>query len=311
MNIDVQELVADELRRRVGGVTWEPALLDRALERHTRRQLRRRTTMAAVTLSVAAAVIAGAVTVALSSGRPAGARSSVQTVAYVVNRARSAVDAARTEILEVHSRLSNGWSYTAWLDPQTGNIRIDASPPAGRPIRYYASNSHAVMINYQTKTYARQPFVAPGLGLRPGLMLLSLFPVSVTWGDLGGSIPSAAAIRHQLATGTFRPIGAVIVHGQRLLHLRGVGKLPELRPFGGGYRALDMWISATTFLPAISITGEGPYAPRMNSTFTWLPATQENRAVFAPEVPAGFKDVSNFLHRLRMPVPAPSGTASP
>lgn len=73
-----------------------------------------------------------------------------------------------------------------------------------------------------------------------------------------------------------------------------------------------MWINASTFLPVRSVTGEGPYAPRIDSTFTWLPATEENRAVFTPELPAGFRDVSGSLHRLttRLPAPSPSPTAS-
>jgi hypothetical protein len=312
VNIDVQELVADELRRQASAVTWQPALLDRALERHRRRQFRRRAALGAGTFSLAVAVLAVVVSTALSRG-PAASRPAVQTVAYVVSRARSALATAGAGILEVQSRLSNGWSYTAWLRPADGEIRIDTYPPAGGPVRYYASNSRAFVVNDETKTYSTQRITVYALGQPPGMMLMSLFGVSVTWGDLGGSIPSAAAIRHQLATGSFRLIGTETVNGHRLLHLRGEGRLPELRPAGGGYRALDMWINASTFLPVRSVTGEGPYAPRINSTFTWLPASQHNRAVFRPEVPAGFRDVSGFLPGLAThgPAPSPSPTASP
>jgi hypothetical protein len=309
VNIDVQELVADELRRRASGVTWQPALLDRALERHRRRQLRRRAAVGAGTFSLAVSVLAVVVFSATSGSRAASPRPSVQTVAYVVSRARSAVATADAEILEVHSRLSNGWSYTAWLGPAAGEIRIDTYPPAGRPVRYYSTNSRAFMINFETRTYSSQPVVGHGLGQPPGVILFSLFGVSATWGDLGGSIPSGAAIRHQLATGAFRLIGRETVYGERLLHLTGVGKLPELRPAGGGYRALDMWINPSTFLPVRSVTGEGPYAPRIESMFTWLAATRQ-RAIFVPEVPAGFKDVSDFLPGLAAPQPSTSPTSA-
>lgn len=55
----------------------------------------------------------------------------------------------------------------------------------------------------------------------------------------------------------------------------------------GAIRPIDMWVNARTYLPVSSVTGEGPYAPRMHSIFTWLPATAQNRAVFTPEIPQG------------------------
>jgi len=313
VTFDVEELLAAELDRRASKVTWHPALLDGALARHRQQNLRRRAAVGAATISLAAAVLAVAVAVAaaISSGRAASSRPSVQTLAYVVNRVRSALGAAGAEILEVHSRLSNGWSYTAWVDPAAGNLRIDTNPPGGSPVRYYASGSQVAIVKYETKTYSSEQVDVYALGQPPGWILFSLLGVSATWGDLGGSIPSAAAIRHQLDVGKFRLAGAETVNGQRLLHLRGVGKLPELRPVGGGYRAIDMWVDAATFLPVTSVTGGGPYAPRIESTFTWLRATPRNRAVLAPEVPTGFQSVSILPPGLTTQAPTPGDSASP
>jgi hypothetical protein len=83
------------------------------------------------------------------------------------------------------------------------------------------------------------------------------------------------------------------VRGQRLLHLRWSWRLPQHKPLnhpGWSYQT-NMWVSARTYLPVSSVIDEGPYAPPIHSIFTLLPATPQNRAVFKPQIPAGFRPV--------------------
>jgi hypothetical protein len=178
---------------------------------------------------------------------------------------------------------------------------------------YYVSRSRAVIVNYQTKTYSTANVVVHGRRQIPALTRVVLFPVSLTWGGLGARLPSAAAIRRELANGSFRLVGTETVGGERLLHLRGSGVLPQFGPLnhpGWGYQTIDMWINARTYLPVSSVTGEGPYAPRMHSTFTWLPATPQNRAVFTPEIPPGFGPVPRLM-RVPARLPLARRTAKP
>jgi hypothetical protein len=309
VNIEVQELLADELHRRADAVTWRPALLDNVLKRHRERALRRRATTSAAVMGVAIAVLAVSVSAIASSHPIRPARPTVQTVAYVVGRTRSAVSAVGADILEVHSRLSNGWSYSAWLEPAAGDSRVDMLPPAGAggALFYYSDRLRAVLVNYQTKTYSTASLIGPGLGVARDLMQLSVFPVSVSWGNFGPGLPTPAVIRQELASRSFRLVGTETVNGQRLLHLRGASTLPPLGPRGWGYDTLDIWISSATYLPVSSVTGLGPYAPRVYSTFKWLRPTRQNRAVFAPEIPSGFRNESALPHRL---VAQPAATAT-
>jgi hypothetical protein len=47
-----------------------------------------------------------------------------------------------------------------------------------------------------------------------------------------------------------------------------------------------------------SATDESGYAPRMETTFTWQPATRPTQAIFTPEIPAGFRYLSLHLQFL-------------
>ena len=292
MSIDVEELLAAELHSRANAVTWQPALLDGALRRHRKRELRQRAALAAGAACVASAVLVASATAALSGQRVLPGQSGVKTVAYVLSRVRSAVGTARADVLEVRSQLGNGWSYTAWFDPATGKSRVDEQPPAGGPVFFYFRWSRTIIVDYQARTYVTGHLSAP--------MRQLLLPVTVSWGGLA-ALPTPAVIRRALASGSFRLVGVDTVHGQRLLHYRGTDKLPSLGPADGGYHTLDIWINAATYLPVKSVTGVGPYTPRMRSTFTWLPATRQNLAVFTPQIPTGFRDETSRLIPVNLP----------
>jgi hypothetical protein len=118
----------------------------------------------------------------------------------------------------------------------------------------------------------------------------------VSWTGLNAPLPTPSAIRRALAVGSYRLVGSETVNGARLLHLRWTR---PSQPAGfGGYHSLDLWVSAATYLPVRSVTDESVYAPRMESTFTWQPATRSTQATFTPAIPAGFRYLSLHLQFL-------------
>jgi hypothetical protein len=131
VSIDVEGLLAAALSRRANEVDWQPELLDGALQRRRERLIRRRAGLVAGTGFLAVTVLAVSVSAALSSGGVRTAVPKVQTVAYVVNRTRSAVNAVRGDVLKVESQLADGWSFTTWVESATGSSCIDAQPPGG------------------------------------------------------------------------------------------------------------------------------------------------------------------------------------
>lgn len=289
MSADLEELLSAELLKRAEGITWQPVVLDRALHRHGRLRRRRRVAMATGMACAAAVVLAVSVSAATPETGGTHARGLVRTVAYVVNRVRTAIGAAQAEVLEVRSRTSIGWSYTAWFKPATGQSRVDVYPPAGgSPVFYYFGNSRSVTVDYQSRTYSTGHITQQWQQL--------IVPVWVSWNGLNAALPTPAAIRRALAVGSYRLVGSETVDGARLLHLRWTR---PLRPTGlGGYHSLDLWVSAATYLPVRSVTDESVYAPRMESTFTWQSATRSTEAIFTPDIPAGFRYLSLHLQFL-------------
>jgi hypothetical protein len=280
MSADLEELLSAELPRRAEAVTWQPAVLDRALDLHRRLRRRRRMAIAAGLACVAVVVVTASVSAATLGTGGARSRGLVTTVAYVVGRVRTAIGAARADVLEVHSRTSIGWSYTAWFDPATGQSRVDVYPPGGgAPVFYYFGRSRLVAVDYQSRTYVTGKTTLQSQSL--------LIPIWVAWNGVDAPLPTPAAIRHALAAGSYRLVGRETVDGVRLLHLRWTRPAP--RAVLGGYGRLDLWVSAQTYLPVRSVTDETPYAPRMESSFTWRSAARSTHSIFTPEIPAGFR----------------------
>jgi hypothetical protein len=289
MSADLEELLSAELLKRSEAITWQPSVLDRALDLHRRLRHRRRMAMAAGIGCAAAVVLAASVSAATPETGGVRVHGLVRTVAYVVNRVRAAIGAAHADVLEVQSRTSIGWSYTAWFEPATGQSRVDVYPPAGgQPVIYYFGGSRSVTVDYQSRTYV--------IGHITQQWQQLIVPVWVSWSGLDAQLPTPAAIRRTLASGAYRLVGTETVDGERLLHLRWT-RPPQ--PTGlGGYHSLDLWVSATTYLPVRSVTDESPYAPRMESAFSWQPASRRTQAIFKPAIPAGFRYLSLHLQFL-------------
>jgi hypothetical protein len=299
MNTDVEELLTDQMHKQAAAAAWRPELLHDALRRTKTRRTRRRALIPALAVSTAAAVAVSVALTAPSRSAPKAAVPRAQTAAYVVSRARSAVAAAGADVLEVRSHAGDGWSFTAWFDKTA--VRLDVQPASGGPTFYFAEPNRTVIVDYQNsswwtwnlskvlnrmparlKAHLRQP-----IRLLPAVIAL----VMNTWGGPGPGLPTAAEIRSELAGGSFRMVAEQTVNGQRLLELRGSDwRIPDLPPASGNH-SLEMWISATSYLPVRSIAGEGvgAHSPPLVSEFSWLQATPANLAVLTPRIPSGFR----------------------
>lgn len=300
MSIDLEQLLPEEMQRRAGQTGWRPDLLSRALRRHRRRRLRRRAATAAAAGSLAVALLAVAVAVAPDHTTPTAARAKVETDAYVLRQAKIAVAGASTDVLEVRSRSSDGWSFTTWYDPANGAIRLDVQPAAGRPTFYYAEPRQTVIVDYGTMTWWSRDLANPvlhrpvrlraQLGRWVRLVPAAIATETMAWGAGGLTAPTPATIRHELADGQFTLIGSQTVHGQRLLELRGGYWFGQHT--ASGKDVLTLWVSAATYLPVRSIAddalGGGASSPPLYSQFSWLPPTAANLAALRPAIPAGF-----------------------
>jgi hypothetical protein len=300
MNTNVEELLTRELHRQAETTQWRPELLRGALRRHRRRRIRSRVALPVLSVAVAAAVAVSVVAVASGRSAPASARPKAETVAYVLGRARSAVSAAGSDVLEVRSRLSNGWSFTSWYGPARGLIMLDSHPSRGAVTTYYVGPQKTVIVDYGTKTWwswklgsvaAKLPpkfrhrfAVRRDMRMLPGL---EAFELTVLGGGVRGlTIPTPKVIRSELAQGRFRLVGRQTGGGQQLLELRATERRNPLLA-GPGRRALIIWVNAKTYLPVRSVA-PSTYASSMVSQFTWLAPTAPNLAILNPRIPAGF-----------------------
>lgn len=298
MNSNVEELLAQELHRQADNTQWQPKLLRGALRRHRRRQRRR-----LVALPVLAAGVAAAVAVSVAAAVPGRSASpargqTAETAAYIVGRAKSAVAAASSDVLEVRSQPQVGWSVTSWIAPN-GVVRLDTHLVPGGYTTFYAEPAKTVIVDYQTKSWwsVKADWLVRGMSssrrqlaqyrhdlrLMPGL--LAFQPNAWDNDDPKVTLPTPAVIRSELADGKFRLIGTQTSDGQRLIELRGADSNAGV---AAHYRTLTIWVNAATYLPVRSVAA-GLGTPRLVSEFTWLPPTAANLALLKPTIPAGFR----------------------
>jgi hypothetical protein len=300
MNSNVEELLAQELRRQADNTRWQPELLRGALQRHRRRRIRRRVALPVLAAGVAAAAtVSVAVAVVAPPLSTPAVRPTIETVAYVLSRAKSAVTAARADVLEVRSQPRDGWSVTSWIAPNNGVVRLDTYLVPGGHTAFYAEPAKTVIVDYQTKSWwsVKPDWLVRGLSptrrqlaqyrhdlrLIPGLLAFQLN----AWdnGDPKLTIPTPAVIRSELADGKFRLIETQTSGGQRLLELRGTDSNAGV---AAHYRALTIWVNAATYLPVRSVAA-GLGSRPLVSEFAWLAPTAANLALLKPTIPAGFR----------------------
>lgn len=292
MNADVEELLTEQMRQRAAATRWRPELLDGALRRHKVRRTRGLVMFPVLAVGIAAAVaLSVAVAVDGRSPAPAKAGPKAQTVAYVVNRARSAITAADADVLEVQTRASYGWSYTLWFEIRPAmQLKADVANKSGRTQEVFATGTRILTLDFQTRTWWAVRLPPDMRGRRvalmvPGSAFMSLLSVSAA-GLSKLALPTPQNLRSELTDGTFRLVGTEDIGGTRLLHLQGDAS---------SNRGINMWVNTATYLPVRSSVlirvqiGRRLGWQRLSSRLTWLPATAANLAALKPSIPAGFR----------------------
>lgn len=252
---------------------------------------------------VAAALAAVAVALAVA-GVPGesqnGSGGRAIDTAYVVKRVDSALsaaepgDIAQVTITSVSANVPGGQATTATVEEWShGNQwRLVKYSSAGQPIRDEGVSSSSVytVVNYRTRSWARQPEQGQSAepqsggdachGVPAGLSLL--FHV-----NLPGPPPAtmASALRAAISCGTLTAAGRQRVDGTEAIELtsRPDSQIPE-----------TIWVSPGTYLPLRVILRSGPGQPfvRQAADITWLQPTTQNLAKLKVPIPAGFRQVS-------------------
>jgi hypothetical protein len=268
--------------------------------------------------AVAAALIAGAVALA-AVGVPGaghdGTKGPVVDAASVVKRVDSALSAAgpgqiaQMTVTTTGSAAIPGGTTSAEEWSYGGQWRSVTYSPAGHPVydESFSTSSVYTLVNYQTRTWARQPGLGrpaapvppvPGpRGCAPVVAALpSLFQPALPGPNLpASSLPStvASALRAAVSCGTLATAGQQRVNGIEAIKLTS-------RP--GSPIAETIWVSPDTYLPVRVVLRLGPGTPVFQRTadITWLPPTTQNLAQLTVPIPAGFRQAS--LNDVVMPI---------
>jgi len=281
MSTDIEELLTDQMRAQAAEITWQPELLRGAMRRRRSRRIAHRGLASAAVVGVVAlvAAVAGltdAGRAPLPGGNDTGGvagRARAVTVGFVVSRARSAVAAAETGVLEIKTAGPHGWSFVTWCElGPVRQFRIDVERAGDRISDTFGNGSRTLTVNFRTRTWweVQEPGEPP-------------VPLSAV-GGFGQVLPTPQDIRRELARGAFRLVGATTSGGVRLLELQGAARSDS---------DLALWVSATSYLPVRSqVRLSSATAARsvlLTSELSWLTARPANLQVFTPVIPAGFR----------------------
>ena len=310
MNTDVEDLLHEGMERFTADLR-APAGLTRRVVRRRRQQLALRSAAVA-----AAAATAGAVALA-ALGVTGAHQGGIATTAYVVKRVDSALSAAepgqiaQMTVTTTRSGVGPGgttatttaeqWSYD-------GTWRSVTYSPAGHRVydEGFSTSSGYTLVNYQTRTWARQTGMRPAL---PSLGPLAGFgrPAALVSGPHGcepvvaaapllfrpglpgigfsaSSLPAASALRAAVSCGTLAVAGRQRVNGIEAIELTS-------RP--GSPISETIWVTPGTYLPVrvVSRSAYGRPGLQQTANVTWLSPTAQNLAKVTVPIPAGFRQV--------------------
>lgn len=184
----------------------------------------------------------------------------------VLDRVRLAVSEADGLILHVRTDHGTGVLWEAWFDPTEQQSRSRSSGLDGTPMYDHqfspdGDGSRVRVVSYSDEAwweYRTDRVVAHG------------------W--------SAADIRRHLDAGTLVEVAKEQRDGRSELHLRWA---PEEAPAGVRMQPGDLWVDASTYLPARSIGDDR--GRRVTMDFEWLERTPENTSALHAPVPPGFR----------------------
>jgi len=303
MNTDVEELLREGMERFTADLR-APAGLTRLAERRRRRRLAFGS-LAGVAAGLAAGAVALAVVVVPDAGH-----AGIDTTAYVVNRVGSALSAAEPGDIAQMTITTSGapqpygttgtttaeeWSYgdqwRAVVYSSPGHVVYDEGG---------SSKSVYTLVNYATRTWARQPRLgspAPLAAVKTGSggcepLGLAAFPVLFRIGlpaiaSYASSLPAtvASALRAAVSCGALTVAGHQRVDGIDAIKLTSRPASPISE---------TIWVSPGTYLPVRAVVGSpfaGQSGPTQTVDISWLPPTAQNLAKLTVPVPAGFRRV--------------------
>ena len=309
MNTDVEDLLREGMERFTADLRAPAGMARRAVRRRRRRLALR--SGAAVT----AALTAGAVALA-ALGVTGAHQGGIATTAYVVKRVDGALSAAepgqiaQMTVTTTRSGVGPGgttatttaeeWSYD-------GKWRSVTYSSAGHPVydEGFSTSSGYTLVNYQTRTWARQAGTRPALpslgplagfgrpapvsGPRGCEPVVAAAPLLVRPGLPGigvsaSSLPAASALRAAVSCGTLAVIGRQRVNGIEAIELTS-------RP--GSPISETIWVTPGTYLPVrvVSRSAYGQPGLQQTADVTWLSPTAQNLAKVTVPIPAAFRQV--------------------
>ncbi len=286
----------------------------------TRRVGRRRR----LVLRVAAGAAAGlaAVAVALAAAGVPGARRGgtggpATDAAYVVKRIDSALSAAgpgdiAQMTVTTRNEVPGGPATTTATEEWShdGQWRSVTHSSAGHPLydEGVSASSVYTVVNYQTRTWARQPqpggpagAVPDSRGCEPAFAFAPLPPLpGLPGGGLAArSQPStvATALRAAISCGTLAVVGRQPVDGIEAIELTS-------RP--DSQTSVTIWVNPDTYLPVrvVSHPAADQQSLWQTADITWLAPTAQNLAKLTVPVPAGFRQVplTQLVHPTLIPI---------
>jgi hypothetical protein len=303
----IMNTVEDLLREGMERFTRDlraPAGLIRSVARRRRRRLALRSAA-----GVAATLTAGAVALAAVE-IPSALHSGADATAYVVKRVNSALNAAPGEIAQITVTTSGVGVYGGTTATTTAEEwsyghqwRSIKNSPAGQPVYDEGSSTASVyiLVNYKTRTWARQPESgpAPVVGRRDcelGVAALQLlFQPELPGSGVLAVSPSATvpgALRAAISCGALAVAGRQRVGGIDAIELTTSRESPASE---------TIWVSPGTYLPLrVVVRSYGPdhglfvngqLVLMARADITWLAPTAHNLAKLAVPIPGGFRHV--------------------
>lgn len=296
MNTELEQRLRADMERATQDVRVRPGLALRAY----RHQHKRTVTTRAVAAGAAAALIAGALTVAGVTGafgRPPGGPQA-RTTAYVISRVERAMSAPSLAGVIAATRTTYPAGVT--LHPVPGGLNASGGP-GGNP----RQRGDYELLWASLHTAKRSVFTASGRHLFDERFALGHGSVTTTVVDYtshtwwtarsprpavtgpasatclpGGGIRLTGGhnawpdfIRAQLSCGAYAVAGRQAVDGADALKITG----------GSGH--LTLWVDPATYLP-LRLENGG-----LRTDFQWLRPTPAHQAMLTMPVPAGFRRV--------------------
>lgn len=308
MTDDIENLLPDSIGKLTSGEQAPAGLAQRVLAHERRRRIGMRAAVVSGTAAVAAVAVLAATAASGGTTRTSGV-PRVQTAAYVLHRAQTALASAERDGLIQQTQFSgNGavlfladqkcgnqsartclgiaqlvpnaeiWTYHNQMREEgfasSGKLSFDSSATITMTGRTGTAAGEAV--SYQNKTWWRDP----------SQPVREAYPDTCKQGDLpppdGGTVNWPAAVKAALACGGYRVAGR-----QRIGHVNAI-RLVSAHP----QPAQTLWVDPSSYLPIRVFWSynykTGPKKDTMTGTFHWLQPTAANLANLRAKVPASF-----------------------